>query len=346
VAISASSARDIDDPLLRKADSNMAADLAVCYVADRNFILGTLISVRSLRQFVPAALAEIHVFYLDPDAAVLQRLQCSLARYGATVVPLHIDDRIDLASKTWNRTHVPHAALGRFYIEPHLPAHIERILYIDGDTFFAGDPTELLRYVPPEHGIAAAEDISFFACKDWGRYGSQTRAYFAGLGIDGSRGYLNSGLILARRQAWKDIAAEAADYFINHSDTCRYHDQSALNAVVGARRVRLSPKWNFQTPFCYWNMREEVAPIVFHFTEFPKPWMGNVVPWGFLRAAISESMEEFSALALPTGRLSETDEMKFNRVKADRARRLATRMPLRLLRRRRQLRKLIAIADL
>ncbi|MDR3494224.1 MAG: glycosyltransferase [Ancalomicrobiaceae bacterium] len=324
----------------------MTANLAVCYVADVNFLVGTLISLRSLRRFVPPAEAEIHVFFLNPDMELLERIRHSVAGYSASVHPLIIDDKIDLAAKKWNKTHVPHAALGRFYLEPYLPAHISRILYIDGDTLVVRDPKDLLDYMPPPDGLAAADDISYFARNDWSRFGARTRSYFSGLGIDGSRGYLNSGLLLARRGAWKRIMDDAIDFFDSHSDRCRYHDQSALNAVVATRRVRLSPTWNFQTPFCFWNVAEEIAPHILHFTEYPKPWMGATAPWSFVQDLISEAAGEFTALSLPHPRLSNVEAAKYNRQNLRRAWRLSTYAPLRLHARRREIRRLAAIAAL
>jgi lipopolysaccharide biosynthesis glycosyltransferase len=320
----------------------MGAKLAVCYVADLNFLIGALVSLRSFRQFVPASAAEVYVFYLDPDPVVAKRVQIALGKFSATLVPLDMKSQIDLSDKSWNRTHVPHSALGRFYIEPHLPAHIERILYIDGDTLFVRDPGKLVEFVPPVDGFAAAEDIGYFARNDWGRFGDETRAYLAGLGIDGSKGYFNSGLLLAGRRAWRSVVADAAAFFDKHSDRCKYHDQSALNAVVGARRVRLSPVWNFQTPFCYWNIREQLQPCIYHFTEFPKPWMGSVVPWKFLEQETKQALAEFAELPLPVHTLSSAEVEKYDALKRSRARRMVSRTPLRMFLRQREMRRLIA----
>jgi lipopolysaccharide biosynthesis glycosyltransferase len=324
----------------------MTAEIAVCYVADVNFLLGTLISLRSLRQFVGSDTAEVYVFCADLDSEAMERIRGALSRYGATAVALRFDNQIDLESKSWNRTHVPHSALGRFYIERLLPGHIKRILYVDGDTLFARDPAELLRFIPQDNKLAAAEDISYYARNDCGRYGAKTRAYFAGLGIDGSRGYLNSGLLLARREAWRSIVADAIRYFEAHSDKCSYHDQSALNAVVGDRRTRLSPLWNFQTPFCYWGVYEHAEPSVLHFTEFPKPWMGDVSPWRFLHDAIAEAMAEFGELKLPAQKLSAEEVQKYERQRSRRARRLSLSMPIRLMLRRREFERLMEEAAL
>lgn len=318
----------------------MRSDLVVCYVGDLNFLLGSLISLRSLRRFTPSSEAEIYLFYLDPDPQILDRVQRAIAPFDATILPLRIEDQLDLPSKAWNKTHVPRSALGRFFVEPHLPAHVRRLLYIDGDTFFVGDPRELFRYQPPEGALAAAEDISYFARNDWGAYGAKTRAYFSTLGVDAAKGYFNSGVLYCQRDSWKAIAADALRYFAESSEKCLYHDQSALNAVVGDRRVRLSPCWNFQTPFCYWGVRPEIAPLILHFTEFPKPWMGDIEPWIFLADEIWQATVEFAKLDLPDQRLPLADVTKYNQLKRGRAHRLARRMPVRRWLRRREIYRL------
>jgi lipopolysaccharide biosynthesis glycosyltransferase len=318
----------------------MPSDLAVCYVGDIDFALGSLISMRSLRRFAGKNDAEVFIFCLDMDLELLARLALTAAALDATVLPLDLADRVSIDSKIWNKTHVPPSALGRFFLEPQLPSHIQRILYLDGDTLFVGDPQQLLSYHPPEGRLAAAEDISFFARRDWGKYGAKTRAYFNGLGIDADKGYLNSGVLFAGREAWRSVAADAMRYFNADSRKCLYHDQSAINAVIGDRRVRLSPRWNFQTPFCYWGAREKLDPRILHFTEFPKPWMGDIEPWISVAETMREGRLAFANLGLPERQLPAGELTKLNELKLGRARRLARRMPMRLWWRRQEIYRL------
>ena len=317
----------------------MPSDLAVCYVGDVNFLLGSLISLRSLRRYASAADAEVYVFCLDANAALIDRLAPVGARLGASFLPLNLADQQDMTSKVWNETHVPPSALGRFFIEPLLPAHINRILYLDGDTLFVDDPKKLLAYRPPEGRLAAAEDISYFARYDWGGFGDRTRTYFRGLGIDADDGYLNSGVLFSGRETWKVVVAEALAYFNASSQTCVYHDQSAINAVIGKRRLRMSPRWNFQTPFRYWGVEGKIKPCLYHFTEHPKPWMGNVEPWLDVEPEMRDSLAAFADLDLPEHRLPPEKVSTLNHQKRERARRLGY-MPLRLCQRRREIRGL------
>lgn len=318
-------------------------DLAICFVGDVNFLLGSLISIRSLRKFVKPDQAEIYLFYLDPDEAVLEKLASALVPYAASAMAIDLRSRFELGAKHWNVTHVPISALGRFYLDAYLPDHIARILYLDGDTLAVGDLAELMHFSPPRGKLAAAEDISFFSRNDWSRFGRSTREYCSGLGIEPGRGYLNSGVLMAERGAWKDIMREALAYFEANSGRCRYHDQSALNAVVGERRLRISPKWNFQTPFRYWGVEARIKPRLYHFTEFPKPWMGDAEPWLEVRDEMREGAAAFAHLGLPDQRLPPEKIAEYNRLKIDRARRLK-RMPIRLWRRRRDIERLAANA--
>ena len=38
-------------------------------------------------------------------------------------------------------------------------------------------------------------------------------------------------------------------------------------------------QWNFQTSFRYLGIENRVNPNIYHFTRFPKPWMGECEPW-------------------------------------------------------------------
>jgi lipopolysaccharide biosynthesis glycosyltransferase len=324
----------------------MTAELAVCYVADLNFLFGTLTSLRSLRRFVPKSLAEIYLFYLDPDPGITRQIERAVLPYDVTLLPLPVANRIDVASKSWNKTHVPPSALGRFYIESYLPEYIQRILYIDGDTLFVRDPSGLIDFVPAEGTLAAVDDACFFARRDWSKFGREMRTYFRGLKINWSKGYLNSGLLMAQRGAWKAIVADAVRYFEEHSDRCRYHDQSALNEVVGERRVRLSPRWNFQTPFCYWNIHSDLEPSILHFTGFPKPWMGEIAPWIFAQGQFDEDAGQFADLALPVNRLSQESVENYNQMSKRISQRLNYQIPIRLWKRREEMRRLVEDAVL
>jgi lipopolysaccharide biosynthesis glycosyltransferase len=285
----------------------MTTECAVCYVTDRNFLWPTLASAGSLRQFVSPQKADIYIFVLDGDVAEMEELTRFATRNGMIVMPLDSRDFGSVDDSQWNVTHVPKSTLGRFFISELLPQGHKRILYLDGDTWINADPSALIDYPIPEGRLAAVEDISYFSRHDITGYGKFVRDYFRGIGIEGNNGYLNAGVFLVSANTWPALAAETFAYLKANAAACRFHDQSALNAVIGDRRLHLSLAWNFQTPYRYWNIENRIAPRIYHFTQFPKPWMGPVKPWTHMYPRYEHKMNELSGLNLPRRALTTSE---------------------------------------
>jgi lipopolysaccharide biosynthesis glycosyltransferase len=131
---------------------------------------------------------------------------------------------------------------------------------------------KLLEAELPDGCLAAAEDRNFFRRHELGPVGRDTRAHFSAVGIDGDKGYFNSGVLLARAQTWRSLCAEAFAFFLKNTVQCVYHDQSALNAVAGTRWARLAPQWNFQNSYAEWELKLATPPQILHFAGGEKPW--------------------------------------------------------------------------
>ena len=236
----------------------------------------------------------------------------------------------EVSQRDWNITHVPRSALGRFFIADLLPRPHKRILYLDGDTLFLRDPSALIDFCIPEGRFAAVEDSGYFARGEVLGQGKSVRAYLRNLGVDGNDGYFNSGVLLVAAQTWKGMSREAMQFICNNTKICRYHDQSALNAIIGRRRLRLSLAWNFQTAFRYWGIEDFVSPKIYHFTEGGKPWMGPVQPWSDLYPFYEQEFAGLSDLKLPKQSFTSTQVSAFNRRCLQMQRRLRYLLPLRL----------------
>jgi lipopolysaccharide biosynthesis glycosyltransferase len=322
----------------------MATECAVCYVSDMNFVLPTLVSAVGLRRFVPAHRADVHVFVVDDDTARIDQIERFVKPFGIHVVQMRTDLFSGIGWARSNQTHVPLATLGRFFLDEFLPDACHRIVYLDGDTWIKQDPSALIDMAVPEGKLAAAEDISSFCRRDLTAYGKFVRRYFRGLGIRAESGYFNAGVLAARRTTWRGLAAEAMEFYRNNIEACKYHDQSALNAVIGDRRLWLSLAWNFQTPYRFWDVEEHVDPAIYHFTQGPKPWTATAEPWLEMFAPYQPEVARFSLLDLPIGRTPPADAEAINAWARKHRRRLRYLLPIRLLRRRMMVRKLEAQA--
>lgn len=282
-------------------------DRAVCYVADMNFMLPTLVSAMQVRRSVPAHKARIYVVAIAADDAQLDAVRRFVKPFAIEMI--RVDASI-FAGIDWaraNKTHVPLAALGRLFLAALLPDSCRHIVYLDGDTWMKDSPAALIDAAIPEGRIAAAEDRVYFCRRESAAFGRFVRDYFRGLAIDGDKGYFNSGVLAASRATWASLAADALQFFKDNVERCKFHDQSALNAVADGRRVRLSPAWNFQTTFRYLNIERDLRPKIYHFAEGGKPWTGPVEPWADLFPLYEQEISGFAPLALPIRRLSETE---------------------------------------
>src|SRR5258708_25515283 len=94
-----------------------------------------------------------------------------------------------------SKTHVPLSTLGRLFLHEFIPDRYETLVYIDGDTWIAGDITPLVTFRPPEQKICAAEDPSFFYRHDMGATGRRLRPYFCSFGPDWYPGFFNPGVL-------------------------------------------------------------------------------------------------------------------------------------------------------
>jgi lipopolysaccharide biosynthesis glycosyltransferase len=276
----------------------MTTECAVCYASDINFLLPSLVSATGLRKFVPAHKADIYIFLVDEEARV-EELNRFLMPYDIHVIPMDSRAYGGFDKDEFHKTHVPPVTLSRFFMDAMLPDSCRRIVYIDGDTWMRRDPSALIEAIVPDGKFAAVSDINYFRCEEMSARGKNMRAYFKGLGINPKKGYFNAGVFATSRKTWKEIAPAAYKFFTENTAICRTHDQSALNVVVGDRRLPLSLKWNFQTRFRYLGVENQIEPCIYHFTEPTKPWLEECGPWKDVQPAYQNSMTPFSTLNLP-----------------------------------------------
>lgn len=252
---------------------------AVCYVSDRGFLFPSLASALSLKDRLTGPDVDVFVFVLDIPAEEIAALNATFANRRIQVVAMEKRWRGQFDTTKFSTFNpVPEATLGRFFIEPLLPARYDRILYIDGDTLVDGDVAPLLDYALPAGAFAAVDDPLAFAAFGRGFLADFAKGYFPTLGVDPAKGYFNAGVFLADRSAWHTIAEEAFAFFRRHPELCQLHDQSALNVVVGDGRLRMSLRWNSMTIHRQWGSERVAKPMILHFSGSPKPWMGPYWP--------------------------------------------------------------------
>jgi lipopolysaccharide biosynthesis glycosyltransferase len=267
----------------------------VFYATDAGFAVPTLASIASLRRWPSAKNLAVNVLLLgmtEPQVAAFEERSADLS------IKLHTlaNERLaDFNNKNFNQTHVPLTTLARFLIpEFNRDNELSDVLYVDGDTWFVRDPKDLIELPAPELGLLASEDQSSFYVNDIGATGKVVSAYFNAIGVDRSKGYFNAGVLKCRTGEWARLSDGCLAFLRSNLAICRYHDQSALNAVAGKIRTRLSPAWNFQTPYWAWNVTEFAEPKLLHFVGGPKPWMGMLRAWSAIYPEYSAAIRQRS----------------------------------------------------
>jgi lipopolysaccharide biosynthesis glycosyltransferase len=280
---------------------------AVVYVTDVNFSLPTAASALAMIERVSKSLADIYIIAVDFPTALFQKYAQILECRSIYIRSLSSETYMTFDLDLYNRTHVPPTALARFFLVDVLPHGYHNILYLDGDVFPNARLDDLLTQSIPTACIAAAEDKSHYYRNEMGPAGQRTRAYFGAIGVGSGAGYFNSGVIFSGTETWRKISEQAFDYFIRNVSKCRFHDQSALNAVAASRRVSLSPLWNFLSSYYEWGIAPLSKAKLIHFAGGFKPWQFPHSFYPGLYEIYQNSFSYFREAGFPMGSCSADD---------------------------------------
>ena len=259
-------------------------DRVVLFVSDRGFIVPTLVAARQvLAQASVMQHSDILVALVGFEASEHARLSQAFPTNELRFVPL-ATEMLAAPPETFQATHVNLTSVARLLTPTLIPPEYEHILYLDGDIQVIGDLTPLVAYDVPQGRLLAANDRLSFSRFKFGELGSfwrDTRQYMRDLGIQDEHEYFNSGVLAARRDTWAELCDKAVTFFEANPALCRFHDQSALNAVCQGRREIMSPRYNFASGMAELVSYKEAKPSIVHFTGAKKPWLFNdASPWG------------------------------------------------------------------
>lgn len=156
---------------------------------------------------------------------------------------------------------------------PHfISGTVDRILFLDPDTFIADDVAKIWELDLGDNVIAAAADQAIPFCSS--PRGVKTRRE---LGIDERAPYFNAGVMLIDIARWKreDVSAEACMYLERIDGRSDFFHQEALNAVLWNRWLKLEQRWNLIASLSgrrYGSGESVDSPGIVHFAGAFKPW--------------------------------------------------------------------------
>lgn len=261
--------------------------MVVVYNSDERFAGVFATSVVSLFENNKDA-GEITVYLIENGVSEESKtkFQQIADTYGRTIVTLPMPDieklaGVDVVIPGYNRM----ATCGRLFIASLMPEDIDKVIYVDCDTIFAGSIQELWEMDISGYPVGMAD-------------GAQNPTFRTLLGLSAEGTYFNSGLMLVNLKFWRENNVEKAflDFMSSQGGYVPFPDEGVLNAVFDGRIKTLPLKYNAITQIFAFDYKdlyrargikqfyplEEVEnakehPVLLHFTNnfyLPiRPWM-------------------------------------------------------------------------
>ncbi len=242
----------------------MSVPLTCVYVTDRGFLPCTCFSIASLVAAASVPL-DVRLLYADTDEDALEAALGYLHGIGIWPTVSRIAEA-DLAGLPRPKA-LPLATYGRLVMHKLLPAGLDRVLYIDGDTLVDLDVAPLAALPLDGAVLGAVVDVGRILI---GRREEAQRR----LDLGGEGDYFNAGLLLIDWRAWReaDVGPRTLAALVDTPERFVQADQCALNYVCRRRWAKLDLVWNFQ-PACV--IYEDRSAAIFHFLGGSKPWDGR-----------------------------------------------------------------------
>lgn len=255
---------------------------AIVFICNFAYLVPSVGAALQARRHTTDPEVKIEIFVTDASDELLADAQSALQDKAIRVRSANLDQFASIESKRPSGSQpLPLATFARLGLHELLDPEIDRFLYLDGDIEITASLDPLLAQPIPKGGFLAAPDVLCMIAAEHSTRAALTRSYIRNLGIRDDA-YFNAGVLLVDRSGWKVMSAKALDYYHANAELCIANDQSALNAVAGAYRGRLSILWNYQTEFMHVldPRRLGYQPAIWHFTGSAKPWQSSELVWG------------------------------------------------------------------
>lgn len=259
--------------------------LHIALATDQGYFSLAMVAIMSLLKTNPRLDVSIHLLDTGINSDSLDYCREVLAEKGC---PLHIYDVKDIKSKLG--IEVPDtisvSSYTRLFIADILPADVGEVLYIDCDTMFTGDISELLDFDFEDNYVAGVKDAI------------PGNSYRREIGIPRNEPYLNAGVLYIPLSKWRSekMTSRFLRFLAEHDGKVHHHDQGIINAVCAAHKAILNPRYNLMSNYISFgasNVRRLVYekkdepmiaeaisnPAILHFTgvHLGRPWTDDCI---------------------------------------------------------------------
>ncbi|WP_342358145.1 glycosyltransferase [Arsenophonus nasoniae] len=242
----------------------------IAYGADKNFSLGTAISICSMLYFNKIYTFHFYIFTDTISECDLKKFDELTSCYNTKITILLIDT-LQLkklpTNKLWS-----HAIYFRFIIANYFHNKTNKILYLDSDIICSGDISELFDIDLNQHIIAAVADRDQYLWKKRAEMLATPEI---------ANGYFNSGVMLIDTDKWhkNKITEKTINILLDDKTKAKFvfYDQDALNISLVNQVLFLDKKFNTQFSINYELKNKTLFPIInnvkfIHYIGPTKPW--------------------------------------------------------------------------
>lgn len=181
-------------------------------------------------------------FVSDESRLKLKNLKDSLCLIYPCEICIHIlSDEEFRDSPKWGG-HKNHLTYFRIKMASVLPQEICKCLYLDIDMLVLGDVRELFAIDLKDKILGVVLDCSNPYVPKILKAREETKEDFV---FPYRKEYFNAGFMLINLEQWRFEKVEQKCLEFMRTYITRVGDQDIINAVVGNRTIKLSPKWNF-----------------------------------------------------------------------------------------------------
>jgi lipopolysaccharide biosynthesis glycosyltransferase len=250
------------------SESCLPEILHIATAADQSYLLPLKVTLASLRDNLRPSLRPV-VYLLNRDLSDAEVDGIDNLVETHSIVPG--DEAIERLARDYA---FPVEAAFPLLLADVLPESVERVLFIDPDLLVLDDVGEIWETRLGGNVVAAVTDQAIpvvsspRGLKDW-------RAR----GIPADAPYFNGGVLLMDLARWRshDVTGRALQYLAMNRGRIDFFHQSALNAILWDKWLRLDQRWNLVAslagrPYGSRNSAGVDNPGIVHFAGKFKPW--------------------------------------------------------------------------
>lgn len=262
---------------------NRSIGNGVMYATDDNYVRHLTISLISLLENTNFPDFNIYIISNNVSADNLKYLLEIGKRYTKDIIIIDASKALKSLPANLNTANLSISTYIRLFSASLIPNGINKLLYLDCDTYIRTDIKNLFDISMSDFMIAGIEDTMYPHMK-------------TNIGLDSDARYINAGIVLINLDSWRkeNIQDKFIEFIDKYNGDVPHLDQGVINGVLKSRIKYLPLKYNVQSPIYafhkssrllsffnagrYYSKEEIVEakndPAIIHFTSFftGRPW--------------------------------------------------------------------------